>query len=214
MTFPARPTPFDLIFGTIAPDRFLALGDGIAASGRDPRARDAFLLVREVVELLRELRPEEGLGEGMGAMAAFLHQAYLYWLDGRRTVSLDDDRLGRVLSASAVAGTPAAGRTSGYVQLPSLRVWAVPVEGGSAEPLDGWFATPTGDELDVLAIFGLYPGRPGFSAVEVRGARPEQLVRADGSQLFAPALPGGAAAGLASVVGAEELLELAWRVSA
>ena len=79
--------------------------------------------------------------------------------------------------------------------------------------LDGWFATRAADALTVLAIFGLHPGRAGFTVAEVAGARPVELARPDGSPLFAPALAGGEAAGLASVVGAEELLELAWRVS-
>ena len=66
--------------------------------------------------------------------------------------------------------------------------------------------------LSVLAIFGLHPGRAGFTAVEVVGPRPSHLERADGSPLFSGTLPGAERAGLASVVGAEELLELAWRL--
>ena len=101
---------------------------------------------------------------------------------------------------------------SRYVQLPPLRVWAAPVEGGASEPLDGWFAYRSGDDLSVLAIFGLHPGRAGFTAVEVGGPRPAHLERVDGSPLFSGTLPGAERAGLASVVGAEELLELAWRL--
>jgi hypothetical protein len=46
---------------------------------------------------------------------------------------------------------------------------------------------------------------------EVTGPRPTGLARADGSALYAPVLPGGDSAGLHSLVGTEELLELAWR---
>jgi hypothetical protein len=68
-----------------------------------------------------------------------------------------------------------------------------------------------GDRLNVLGIFGLRPGRDGFTAVEVAGPRPHELRRADGTPLFSPVLTGGEAARLHSLVGAEELLELGWR---
>ena len=65
----------------------------------------------------------------------------------------------------------------------------------------------------MLGIFGLRPDRPGFSvgggdrARALRGS-----TREDGTALFAPTLPGGAAAaGLCSLTGEEELLELGWR---
>jgi hypothetical protein len=209
-----RVTPFGLVLGTIAAERFPALRDGIAAAGRDPRDRDAFLMVREVVELLRELEPDEGLGEGIATMAAFLHQSYLYWMDGERTLTIEADALERALAGVPSPLSPPSERPSAstYVQLPALRVWGVGVEGGPAEPLDGWFVSPSGEVLALLAIFGIHPGRAGFTAVEVVGPRPGSLQRADGSALFSAALPGAAEAGLASIVGAEELLELAWRV--
>ena len=53
--------------------------------------------------------------------------------------------------------------------------------------------------------------RAGFSVVEVSGSKPGALARFDGTDLFAPTLPGGAAAKLFSVAGEEELLELGWR---
>jgi hypothetical protein len=63
----------------------------------------------------------------------------------------------------------------------------------------------------VLGVFGLHRDRAGFSVVEVTGSRPGALVRADGSGLFSPTLPGGVAAGLFSLTGEVELLELGWR---
>jgi hypothetical protein len=213
---PDRATPYALVLGTIAAERFPALRDGIAAAGRDPRDRDAFLMVREVVELLRELEPEEGLGEAIAAMAAFLHQSYLYWMDGQRTIAVGEEGLEHALAGADPGVQEPAGQSFGlpsaYLQLPPLRVWGIPVEGEAAEPLDGWFVSPSGATLTVLAIFGIHPGRAGFTAVEVAGLRPSLLERADGTALFSPALPGAARAGLASIVGAEELLELAWRL--
>ena len=101
-----------------------------------------------------------------------------------------------------------------YAQLPERRVWASVVEGEPAEPLDGCFVSRVPDaDLRVLGVFGLRPDRAGFSAVEVSGAWPGRPARADGSALFAPTLPGGKAAGLHSITGEEELLELGWRTT-
>src|SRR5262249_61594604 len=83
-----------------------------------------------------------------------------------------------------------------------------------AEPMDGCFVHSAGDELRVLGIFGVRPEREGFSAVETAGRRPLALERPDGSPLFSPVLTGGQAAGLFSIVGGEELLELGWRTRA
>lgn len=207
-----RVAPYALVLATIAAERFPALREGLTASGRDPRDRDGFLMVREVVELLRELEPEEGMGEGIGTMAAFLHQSYLYWMDGERHVIVAEDELSRALLGTDPAVQPSSRPSSSYIQLPPLRVWGIAVEGGSAEPLDGWFVSPSGEALAVLGIFGVHPGRAGFTAVEVVGPRPGFLERVDGSAPFSAALPGAAQAGLASIVGADELLELAWRV--
>lgn len=208
-----RPTPFSLVFGRLAAERFPAFQQALADAGRDPRDRDAFLLVREVNQLMQELRPDEGLGEGVAALAALVHASYLFWLDGERVVAIDDSAFTRLVTPRPDdrGATPrrAAGR---YVQLPSLRVWGTPVEGAAPEPLDGWFATPRADALSVVAVFGLHPGREGLTVVEVTGTAPRGLARADGSALFAPTLEGGEAAGLASIQGEEELLELAWRV--
>jgi hypothetical protein len=67
--------------------------------------------------------------------------------------------------------------------------------------------------LRVLGVFGIHRDREGFSVVEAAGARPVGLARADGSGLFEPTLPGGRAAGLFSISGVEELLELGWRIN-
>ncbi|NOT08839.1 MAG: hypothetical protein HOP28_11610 [Gemmatimonadales bacterium] len=206
-----RATPFSLVFGELAERRFPALKGGLAEAGRDPRDRDAFLLVREVVELLHELRPDGGLGEGMAALAGFLHHAYLYWADGQRLRVVPEEALAAALHDAPGAGTPgdAAAR---YIQLPPLKVWGTPEEGAPAEPLDGWFVHRLGDRLTVLAAFGLRPGRDGLTVVEVHGTRAAALARPDGSSLFAPSLEGGARMNLASIAGEEELLELAWRI--
>jgi hypothetical protein len=209
-----RSTPYEFALAPLAEERFPLIRSALAAAGRDPSDRDAFLMEREAVVLLRELRPEEGLGERMDQLAALVHQGYLFWDAGRVTIDILPEQLPDLLGAR---GTPEIAELppAFYARFPERRIWAAVLEGQPPEPLDGFFASPAGrDELRVLGIFGLHPERMGFSVAEVSGPRPGTLVREDGTPLFAPVLAGGAAAGLYSVVGAEELLELGWRTSA
>jgi hypothetical protein len=206
----SRPTPFDLVFARAAETAFPRIRAAIERGGHDPTDRDAFLLVPEVVELLRELRPEEGVGEGMDQLVALAHHAYLVWDAGTLTLPLAADRVSALLDSPAHPEPDEAPRAY-YAQLLERQVWAQVVDGHPAEPLDGCFVYPQGGELRVLGIFGLRPDRDGFSAVEAAGPRPHELRRPDGTPLFAPVLAGGQAARLYSLVGAEELLELGWR---
>jgi hypothetical protein len=219
---PPRPTPFDLVFAPLADERFPAIRDALARAGHDPRDRDAFLLMPEAIVLLRELRPEGGLGEGVDQLAALLHHAYLFWDAGELVRALSSAELAELLERERTAahGQDAPGADgatpdppAAYVQMPERRVWARPVEEAAFEPLDGLFVhlAPGDRELRTLGVFGLHPDRLGFTVVEAVGPRAPGLARADGSPLFAPSLPGAAAAGLNSIIGAEELLELAWR---
>lgn len=208
-----RPDPFSLVFGSLAAERFPRIRAGLAAAGHPAEDRDGFLLLREVAELLQALRPEEGVGAAMAALVALVHHAYLFWADGRRIRTVGEEELAAILRGSVTAN-PSPRLRSTYVQLPSLRVWGAPLEGQPVEPLDGWFLTRSEERLDALGVFGLSPGRPGLTAVEVSGSRPATLERLDGSPLFSPTLAGGARAGLASLAGQEELLELVWRAEA
>lgn len=208
-----RLTPFDLVFGDTAGSIFAEIKTALSQSGTEPRNRDAFLMVRETVALLRELRPDEGLGEGIDQLAALVHHAYLFWAAGCIAVELPTEHLADLLATSPPDIDELVEPPAYYVQLPERRVWAQAVTGTPPEPLDGCFvhAGPDAPSLRVLGVFGLQPGRPGFTVVEVAGARPVALVRPDGSALFSPTLPGGAAAHLFSLAGAEEMLELGWR---
>jgi hypothetical protein len=210
---PARPTPLARVFGERATTLFGELRSGIEARGINPRDRDAFLLVREVAELLRALKPDRGSADTMPALVAFLQFAYLFWSDGEQVRVVSEAQLGKVLGGPGVEHVPSVSVAStGYVQLPELRVWGSPLPGEAPEPLDGWFVRDEPAHRSLLAVFGLYPGRPGFTTVETAGPRPAAPHRADGSALFSPTLAGGSAAGLASITGEAELLELAWRV--
>jgi len=208
-----RPTPFDLVFTRAAETVFPAIRAALERAGLDPAERDAFLMVPEVVSLLHDLRPEEGLGEGMDQLVALLHHAYLYWDAGQPTLPLSADQTAALFDTPPSDPGDRAPRAY-YAQFEDRQVWARVVDELPAEPMDGCFVSTTGDDLRVLGIFGLRPDRDGFSAVETAGPRPHALERPDGSPLFSPVLAGGAAAGLHSLVGAEELLELGWRTRA
>ena len=212
MTVNQRLTPFDAVFGSLAPERFPVLREGIASAGADGRDRDAFVLVREVVELLRELAPDQ-IGEGVGELVAFVHACYRYWLDGERRVAVARDSLERLLrDATNGSATVTATGASYYLQLAPQRVWGTPVEGAPPEPLDGWFAMPAGDVMSLVAVFGVHPGRAGLTVVPAAGGRAARLSREDGSPLFSPQLAGGAVAQLFQIVGEAELVELAFRL--
>jgi len=210
-----RPTPFDLVFASAAETVFPRVRGALERGGHDPADRDAFLLVPEVVSLLHDLRPEEGLGEGMDQLVALVHHAYLLWDAGVLTLPLSADRLTALLDAPAsTSPSPDEPPRAYYAQLQDRQVWARVVDDLPAEPMDGCFVHSAGGQLRVLGIFGIRPEREGFSAVETSGPRPVALERPDGSPLFSPVLAGGQAAGLFSLVGGEELLELGWRTRA
>jgi hypothetical protein len=93
----------------------------------------------------------------------------------------------------------------------------------ASAPLDGMFVTewlPAG--VAVLAIFGMRPDRPGFSAVGLEGRADTDdagvneieiaAAREDGSPPFGPTLAGGSAAGLHSIANPGELLLLTCRL--
>jgi hypothetical protein len=210
----SRLTPYDIAFGADAEARFTRIRESLAGAGRDPHDEDAFVLDREVVTYLRELVPEEGVGEGIAQHVALLHHAYLYWAEGGWLIRLSKSRTAALLAAPpAVLNDLADGLPQAfYLQLPERLVWAELSPGEPHQPLDGLFVRPwpRGGGF-LLAIFGLHIGRDGFSVVDADGYREPDLARADGTPLFSPTLPGGAAAGLFSIVGGEELLELAAR---
>ncbi len=213
----ARSTPYDLVFADLARDRFPDIQIALATGGHDPRDRDAFLLLRETVALLRELRPDEGLGAGIDQLAALLHHAYLFWVGGAVVTPVDAETLDDLLRPEYAASGAASMKeplSAIYAQLAPGRLWAAVVPEQSAEPMDGCFvyAAPAPGALRVLGVFGVRPDRDGFSVVEASGTRSVRLARPDGSPLFSSTLPGGEAAGLRSLTGGEELLELAWRV--
>lgn len=206
------PHPFELVFGALAPERFPAIRSAVAAHAD----LDAFMLVAPTMELLRELRPDEGLGDGVDEFVAFVHAAYRFWEDQEVVVRFDDAAT-RLLCAAAspplAAGVAPRSGAVAYIQVAPRVIWGRLDDGDVYEPLDGWFAVPVGDGLRVVACFGVHANRPGLSLLVVEGAAPRNVQRDDGSPLFAPLMPGGDTAGLHAVVAPEELLLLAWRAA-
>lgn len=211
MSDAVRPTPFDVALGHLPAERFPPLREALAQGGRDARDRDAFLMTREAVQLIRDLRPDEGVGEMIDQLAAFVHHAFVFWDAGERVVPLASPAMDQLLAAAST-GAPAAGGPF-YAPVPERRLWAEVVEGAPIEPLDGCAIHDHPDGgIRVLGIFGMRPDRGGFSVVEAAGLRAPALAREDGSPLFASRLAGGMAADLHSIAGEEELLELGWRL--
>lgn len=217
-----RPTPYDQAFGAESEERFTRIRDSFSRTGADPHDLDAFVLDREVIGFLRDLVPEEGVGEAVREHLALLHHAWLYWAAGGWLIRLTRDGAHRLLAPPKPLAEP--GRVPGtpppftdiprafYLQLPERLLWADLGLGEPHQPLDGAFVRPwPGGGLFVLGVAGMHPGREGFTVVEADGHPVEQQARPDGRAPFAPVLPGGEAAGLFSVVGEDELLELGAR---
>lgn len=166
-----------------------------------------------MVSLLRELVPEEGVGEAVQQHVALLQHSYLYWDEGGWLFRLTKDRANALLSSAEPPSPPVAEPPRCYyIQFPERLVWAELAPDEPHQPLDGLFVRPWPREgYFVLAVFSMHPGQQGFTVVDVDGYRERELQRDDGSPLFGTALTGGAAAGLHSIVGGEEVLELAAR---
>ncbi len=207
-----RPTPFDLVFASLAEARFPAIRDSLQRSGVDVDDPDAFVLDREVAQLLRELVPEDAPGGALAQHLTLLHHAFLFWCAGRPTFRLSRAAVQALVGAAEMAGPSGAGLPPAcYIQFPEHLIWARLAPDEPPEPLDGMFLRPKATGFFILGIFGLHSGRDGFSVVDVEGYPPEVLDRDDGSAPFSPVLAGGAPAGIFSLVGEEEFLELAAR---
>lgn len=208
----ARLSPFALAMGPFATDRLGEVHRALAEAEVDAFDRDAWALSRAGAELLHDLRPEAGLGDAAAGFVALAHAAFLFWQQGQHVVTLSRPELDGLAGGDHVGPPSAGGPRAYYLQLPPRRVWGTPLVGAAPEPLDGWFALTGPGQLALVAVFGLLPGRPGFTVSLAEGPPPGPLAREDGSALFASTLEGGEVAGLWSIQGPAELLELGWRV--
>jgi hypothetical protein len=179
-----RPTPFDLVFSGLAPDRFPAIREALTATGADPRDRDAFLLTQPAMALLRELRPDDAeAGTGLEELSATVQGA-----------------------APAGAGYLQFPERLIWASLGAPGPWE-PLDGCFVHPA-------TDGRLQVLGVFGMHASREGFTVAEATGRPGSLTTRQDGTLLFAPSLEGGDRANLHAVVEPDELIELVARVLA
>ena len=216
-----RSTPFSIAFGEISL-RFPLIAEALQQDGTAPEDRDRFVLVEPVGRLLREIIPEGSGAEALETHVLLLHTAFLYWSSGGVVYRISEPALQRAIATRQITSDPP--QPALYLQLPELRVWGSPTPGTPPEPLDGMFVSH-GQQVGsvaVLAIFGMRPDRPGFSAVGIEGRADSDeagqneievaAAREDGSAPFGPMLAGGSTAGLQSVANAGELLLLACRL--
>jgi hypothetical protein len=216
-----RPTPFSLAFGEIA-QRFPAIAEALLQDGAPPVDRDRFVLLEPVGRLLREIVPEDADADALETHVLLLHTAFLHWSSEGTVYRIGEQALRRAITGKQI--TTAMPHPALYLQVPDLRVWGSPSAGAPPEPLDGMFVSDAGapGAVAVLAIFGMRPDRPGFSAVGIEGRADSNdpainevevaAARDDGSPAFGPMLAGGTAAGLYSVANAGELLLLTCRL--
>jgi hypothetical protein len=219
-----RPTPFSLAFADIAPARFPAIAEALQQDGGPAADRDRFVLLEPVGRLLREIVPDEAGADALEGHVLLLHHAYLHWSGDGQVYRIGEQALQRALADQQI--TAQVPHPALYIQLPELRVWGAPHAGATPEPLDGMFVRAASAEggFEVLAIFGMRPDRPGFSAVGIEGRADGDdpaldeievaATRDDGTAPFSPALAGGSAAGLYSLANAGELLLLTTRLLA
>ena len=219
-----RSTPFTHVFGGELAARFPAIGEALQQEGVDATDRDRFVLLEPVGRLLRDIVPDGAGADALEAHVLLLHHVYLYWAAQQPVYPITEQDLSRAIEETRVS--TALPHDAIYLQLPDLRVWGSPNEDAPPEPLDGMFVSKatTPGAVSVLAIFGMRPDRPGFSAVGLEGrADPDDptageieiaAARADGTAPFGPKLAGGTAAGLYSVANPAELLLLTCRLLA
>src|SRR5690606_37754721 len=133
VTTVARPHPFDLVFGPLVDVHFPAIREALPPDAD----LDAFLVCTPALELLQELRPDEGLGEAVDDFVAFVHAAWRYWVNGAVTRPLDAETTRALCDADGLV-TPAAPRVAQYIQVAPRLVWGQLADGEQWEPLDGW----------------------------------------------------------------------------
>lgn len=214
-----------MVFADLAAERFPAIGAVLARESLSSADRDHFILLEPVGRLLREIVPPDAGADALEAHALLLHHAYRHWAADGWVYRISESTLARA-AAGAHRITSHLPRPALYLQLPELRVWGTATPDEPPEPLDGVFVSETAvpGAVAALAIFGMRPDRPGFSAVGLEGrADPGDAMhgeievaaaRTDGSASFAPTIAGADRAGLYSLANPGELLLLTCRLLA
>ena len=95
-----RSTPFGLVFGEIATERFPAIGDALRQAGSAPADRDQFVLLEPVARLLRDIVPDSAGAEALEAHLLLLHHAYLHWAGEGWVYNVGEQTLNRSFRAA------------------------------------------------------------------------------------------------------------------
>lgn len=198
----SRPLPWDLLAPVAA---------GYAGLGDQPANLATFARAPAVQRLLEQVGAPDLMDREPLAAAEYLHLLFADWMHWKQERPVTPVTRAALDAMSSRSPLPAHRLVLTYLQLPPRLFWLQPGDGVAHEPLDGCYVIPLDrDELLVVAILGLHAGRTGFSQVTVT-ARQDDL-RAAAAALpatpFAPAMAGGAAAGMRSVPSVAELLHL------
>src|SRR5688500_9456665 len=137
----SRPTPFALVFGELAAERFPEIERAVGADAANARDRDRFVLLAPVGNLLRELAPDDAAPEAMEAYVRLVHHAYRHWAAGGVVFDASDAAIERALKSGRLSSKPP--HPAFYLRLPALRVWGTARPDAPPEPLDGVFVTET-----------------------------------------------------------------------
>ncbi len=210
-----RLTPFDHVFAGLAAARFPAIRNEARARAADTSDLGGFAALPSVQRLLWEMESPELVREHPEAAEQYmtaLFVAYRFWDTGCQVTSVDRAALERAIER-APAPPPAVPPETRYLQLPERWFWGQIDPASPHEPLDGVFVASgrMGRELTVLAVLGLRADRAGFSQATVRATADDLRLANQQHRTppFAPAIEGGRAADLRSVVSAAEVLALA-----
>lgn len=216
----ARLTPYALAFGDagLAARFFPALAREAEEHGVDTRSPERFAFLTVAADALRAILPDGAPRPAREQLRALIFHAYNFWRTGQHSYQVDAS----VLRFLVEAAPPLAGwelrlpHASLYVQLARNLFWARVEPGATPEPLDGFFISGDGTQLNVLMILGLRPDRDGFSVIPVHAPvavdAPAAWAAMPGREHgrdFANILPGGELGGLYSVVTDAEVLKLA-----
>jgi hypothetical protein len=209
-----RLHPFEHVFAPLLPHFTQVRGEAEAAR-RDTTDRTQFVslqTVRQLVAGLEDPDTVEGDPEAADQYLTAVWIGYRFWEAGEPTLDADKATLApRLDLPAAPASDPVFGVA--YARLPERWVWAQVASDAPHEPIDGLFVVPGagGRDITVAAVLGLRPDRPGFGQITVHATPGEAMAAfADlRSPPFAPAVVGGDAAGIRSVVTRGELLVLA-----
>lgn len=208
-----RISPYDFVFGGVE-EQFDAIRAGAAEVGRNPSLLSDFLHIPETQRLLGMVESPDLVQQSPDMAAEYLlllWAAYRFREAGCHTFPVSRKDLEPALDTHPPPDPPRIPYGACYVQLPERWFWAQPGD-GSHEPVDGMFlvASPSEDELVILAVLGLRPDRPGFSQLSLTVAM-NDLVKAGRdarTPRFAPVMEGGGRAGFRSLVSQADLLLL------